>query len=253
MSLVTPQHVALVAAAGGLGGMVNAIAGGGSLILYPALVAIGMPSVDANVTNSVGIWPGYVGNLVGLGPDVALSRGHVARLIAPAVIGSLIGCALLLATPSSSFDVIVPFLVIGAALLLAAQPRLSTLLKAEHVQHRVVVIGSVFLASIYGGYFGGGLGVILLAVLGLCLGTDLKVSNAVKSVLTPLVNVVAVLTFAVFGPVQWTLVAFTAPVALVGGILGGRVAALVSPAALRRIVVAFGLGVGVWLAVRAVR
>jgi len=239
--------------AGCVGGVVNAVAGGGSLVLYPALVAIGMPSVDANVTNSVAIWPGYLGNLVGLGPDVALSRGHVVRLLAPAVVGSLIGCVLLLHTPSSSFDIIVPFLVIAASLLLAAQSRLSDLLKAEHVQHPVVVTIAVLLAAVYGGYFGGGLGVIYLAVLGLCLGTDLKVTNSVKSVLTPVVNIVAVLMFAAFGPVSWTLVAWIAPASLVGSVMGGRLAQRVSAAALRRIVVVFGLGVGVWLAVRALR
>lgn len=253
MPLVTAAHLALAVTAGAAGGVVNAIAGGGSLVLYPALVAIGMPSVDANVTNTVAIWPGYLGNLMGLGPQAHLSRSHVRRLLVPALLGAVIGCVLLLNTSSAAFDVIVPFLVIGAALLLAAQPRLTSVLKAEHAQHRVVLFAAVFLAAIYGGYFGGGLGVILLAVLGLSLGTDIKVSNAVKSVLTPIVNVVAVLAFAVFGPVQWTLVAAVAPAALLGGVAGGKVAARVSEAALRRIVVVFGLSVGIWLAIRAAR
>jgi len=243
---------AVAVTAGLAGGAVNAIAGGGSLVLYPALVAVGLPSVDANVTNTIAIWPGYLGNLLGLGSEVHESRPFVARLLLPSIIGAAIGCVLLLQTPNDSFDVIVPFLVIGATLLLAFGPKLSTLLKAEHAQHQVALLTAVFLASIYGGYFGGGLGVILLAVLGLSLGQGLKVANALKGVLTPIVNIVAVLAFALFGPVHWTLVAAVAPAALIGGTVGGRTVARIDEQRLRQIVVVFGLTVGAWLLFRAI-
>ncbi|CAN5572807.1 sulfite exporter TauE/SafE family protein [soil metagenome] len=252
MTALTLADYLLGAGAALVAGGVNSVAGGGSLILYPALVAVGLPSVDANVTNSVGLWPGYAGNIVGLGPSVSENAGAIRRLAVPSVIGAAAGCALLLVTPSRAFDVVVPFLVIGASLLLAAQPRLKAALNAEHGLHPTVMMVSTGAAAVYGGYFGGGLGVILLAVLGLTLGSGIRVANAIKGGLSLLINTVSVIAFAAFGPVHWTLVAAVAPAALVGGLVGGRFAARVNEVALRRLVVAFGLAVGAWLAFRAV-
>lgn len=231
----------------------NAVAGGGSLVLYPALVAIGLPSVEANVTNSVALWPGYAGNVLGLGGQVGQNAATIRRLAVPSVIGSGIGCALLLMTPSNAFDVLVPFLVISASLLLAAQPRLTSALSTARAQHPASALLATGFAAVYGGYFGGGLGVVLLAVLGLTLGSGLKVANAVKGGLSLLINTVAILAFALFGPVHWLLAIAIAPAALLGGALGGRFASRINEHVLRRIVVVFGLAVGVWLAFRAAR
>jgi uncharacterized membrane protein YfcA len=232
---------------------VNAVAGGGSLILYPALVAIGLPSVEANVTNSVALWPGYAGNVLGLGGQVGQNAATIKRLAVPSIVGSSIGCALLLMTPTGAFDVLVPFLVISASLLLAAQPRLTAALSTAHAQHPAGALLAAGFAAVYGGYFGGGLGVVLLAVLGLTLGSGLKVANAVKGGLSLLINTVAILAFALFGPVHWLLAITIAPAALLGGALGGRFASRINEQVLRRTVVVFGLTVGVWLAIRAAR
>jgi len=239
--------------AGLVGGWVNSVAGGGSLVLYPALVAIGLPSVDANVTNSVALWPGYAGNVLGLGGQVRDNSAVIKRLSIPSVIGSALGCALLLLTPGRAFDVLVPFLVIAASVLLAVQPRLQDVLSAPHAQHPVTLMVTTGLAAVYGGYFGGGLGVILLAVLGLTLGAEMRVANAVKGGLSLLINAVAVVAFAIFGPVHCLLAAIIAPTTLLGGVAGGRFASSVNETSLRRIVVVFGLAVGVWLAIHAAR
>jgi uncharacterized membrane protein YfcA len=240
-------------AAGLAGGWVNSVAGGGSLVLYPALVAIGLPSVDANVTNSVALWPGYAGNIIGLGRQVLDNRATVAKLAVPAVLGAAVGSALLLATPSRAFDIVVPFLVILASLLLAAQPRLQQRLSSSHAQHPLTLLITTGLSAVYGGYFGGGLGVILIAVLGLTLGEGIRVANAVKGGLSLLINTVALVAFAAFGPVHWGLALAIAPATLTGGVVGGRFAASVNEVVLRRIVVLFGLAVGIWLAYRAIR
>ena len=243
----------LSAGAGLIAAVVNSIAGGGSLVLYPALVALGIPTVDANVTNSVALWPGYAGNVLGLGSVVRDNAGAIRRLAIPSCVGAVAGCVLLLITPGRAFDLLVPLLVIGASVLLAVQDRLKSALATEHAQHPVTLLVSVGLAAVYGGYFGGGLGVILLAVLGLTLGSGLRVANAIKGGLSLLINTVSVLVFAVFGPVHWTVVLAVAPATLVGGVAGGRLATTIDEGTLRRVVVVFGLAVGVWLAIRAVR
>lgn len=252
MTDLTSADFAVCVGAGLIGGWINSVAGGGSLILYPALVASGLPSVNANVTNSVSLWPGYAGNMVGLGPAARENAPTMQRLAAPSVIGAVVGCALLLVTPTRAFDLLVPFLVIGASLLLAWQPRLQKALNKDRAQHPATLLISTGLAAVYGGYFGGGLGVILLAVLGLTLGAGLRVSNAVKGGLSLLINTVSVVVFAFFGPVSWALVAAVAPATLIGGLIGGRFASTVDEARLRVVVVTFGLAVGGWLAVRAI-
>ena len=250
---VTFADYVLCVGAGLVGGWVNSVAGGGSLVLYPALVAVGLPSVDANVTNSVALWPGYAGNVVGLGSTFSANTQHLTRLAIPSIVGAVLGCALLLMTPSRAFDVVVPFLVIGASLLLAAQPRLQRALAEGQSLHPAVLLLSVGAAAIYGGYFGGGLGVILLAVLGLTLGSGLQVANAVKGGLSLLINTVSVVAFAVFGPVHWTLALAVVPGSLVGGVVGGRYVSGIEESVLRRVVVVFGLAVGGWLGYRAMR
>jgi uncharacterized protein len=243
----------LCVGAGLIGGSINSVAGGGSLILYPALVAVGLPTVDANVTNSVALWPGYAGNIVGLGALARDNAPAVKRLAVPSIAGAILGCLLLLITPARAFDLLVPFLVIAASMLLAYQPRLTAALSSERAQHPATLMVSIVLAAVYGGYFGGGLGVILLAVLGLTMGSPIRIANAVKGGLSLLINTVSVAVFALFGPVHWTLALVIAPATLLGGLVGGRFAARVDETLLRRIVVAFGLAVGVWLALRAVR
>jgi uncharacterized membrane protein YfcA len=250
---VTAADIVLLSAAALTGGMVNSIAGGGSLLLFPALVATGLGTVAANVTNSVALWPGYVGTLFGLGPLVRTQARRARELAFASVIGAAAGCALLLSTPARAFNVVVPFLVIGASVLVATQPAITRGIGTEHGSHPRTLVIAVGVGAIYGGYFGGGLGVILLAVIGLTVAAPLRDTNALKSIVSLIVATVSLVAFVVFGPVHWTEVAIAAPTALLGGVLGGRIAASVNERALRAAIVLFGLGVGTWLAVRAFR
>jgi len=244
----------LLAGSGLLAGAVNAVAGGGSLILFPTLVATGYGTLEANVTNSVALWPGFVGGVVGFRRELAGQRARAISLSITAAAGSAVGCVLLLATPPSAFDVVVPFLVLAASLLLAAQPRVSTLVGPPSADHRAnarVLYPAVGLAAVYGGYFGGALGVILLGVLALTVHDTLRRLNALKAALSLVVASVTVVAFGLFGPVDWAAVAIIAPAALAGGFLGARVARRLNDRALRWAVVVFGVVVAVLLFLRS--
>jgi uncharacterized protein len=254
-SLDAGDVVSLVGA-GLAGGFVNAIAGGGSLIVFPVMVAAGLGTVPANVTNSVALWPGYLGNVASLREQIAeqwrVERQRVLVMSALAVVGTVAGALLLLATPAAAFDAVVPALVIAATLLLAFGPRIKARL-GHGVQRDGALAAAVVFAGVYGGYFGGGLGVILLAVLGLTYAGTIRAQNAVKALLQIVVSTAALLVFVIGGPIDWAVVGIVAPAALVGGYVGGRLTTMISEAWLRRVVVVFGLAVGIWLAVRAVR
>jgi uncharacterized membrane protein YfcA len=237
-----------------LAGAINSIAGGGSLILFPTLVALGLPSVHANVTNSVAQWPGYIGGIFGFRGEYAGQRGRIGRFGVVAVLGGTVGSVLLLTTPSSAFDVVVPILVLLASLLLAVQPLLTSRLRRadDDAQSRDPgwLYVALFLATVYGGYFGGALGVILVGVLGLALHR-LKLANALKSVLSAITATVTVVVFGFFGPVHWVVVAVAAPASLLGGFLGARVATRIPARPLRVLIVTFGVAVSIYLFLRS--
>ncbi|WAU81146.1 sulfite exporter TauE/SafE family protein [Streptomyces sp. Qhu-G9] len=241
--------VVLIGGAGLVGGFVNSIAGGGSLLLFPALVAGGLGTVAANVTNSVALWPGYLGNVAALRGSSRPSS--VMSLAVVSAVGAAAGCALLLLTPSRTFSVAVPFLVLGASALLAFQPRLRALLGADEGDHRVRLYAGTLAGAVYGGYFGGGLGVILMALLGLTLSAPLAEVSVLKGTLQLVVATVSLVVFALFGPVHWMIALVVAPASLVGGVLGGRLATRLSEPVLRAAVVGFGVLAGVWLGIRA--
>ena len=236
-----------------LAGGINSIAGGGSLILFPTLVALGMGTVAANVTNSVAQWPGYLGGIAGFRAEYTGQRGRLIRFGIVAALGGVAGSVLLLTTPSEAFDVVVPVLVLLASLLLAVQPLLTRrLLQGDGGERRDPrwVYVALFLATVYGGYFGGALGVILVGVLGIALHR-LKLANALKSALSAVTATVTLVVFGLFGPVDWLVVAVAAPASLVGGFLGARIATRIPATPLRVVIVGFGVAVSIYLFVRA--
>jgi uncharacterized membrane protein YfcA len=254
-------HVALLAAAGLAAGTVNAIAGGGSLVTFPALIATGLPAKVANVTNSIAVFPGYVASVAGSRWDLAAlarERGHRGLLeLAPtAVAGTAAGCALLLVTPGRAFDLVVPFLVIGAALVLAYQQRLRQVVghPADLSPRRrtVSLHAMVGLGAVYGGYFGAALGVMYVAALGLVLAESLPRISALKNALSALVGGVTLIVFALFAPVNWVDVGILAPATVCGGYVGARIARRLPARVLRAVIVSFGLVVGAALLVKAV-
>jgi uncharacterized membrane protein YfcA len=247
LDLAIAAGVALVA------GAVNSVAGGGSLILFPTLVALGMSTVAANVTNSVAQWPGYLGGVAGFRGEYAGQGARLVRFGLVAVAGGTTGSVLLLTTPTAAFDVVVPVLVLLASLLLAVQPLITARLKKgeQEVTGRdpLWLHLALFLATVYGGYFGGALGVILVAVLGVGLHR-LKLANALKSAISAVTATVTVVVFGIWGPVDWLVVAVAAPATLLGGFLGARVATRIPTTPLRAVIVTFGLLVAIYLFLR---
>jgi uncharacterized membrane protein YfcA len=250
---VSPAHLVLLVVAGVLSGVVNALAGGGSLLLFPALLAVGFSPLAANVTNSVIQCPGYLGLALGSRLELRGQRGRVLSTTGVAVAGSLVGSLLLLVLPATVFDSVVPALVALASVLLGMQPwlaRRSGQPEAGLPDRRVVLLPAVFLGAIYGGYFGGALGVILIAVLALTAHDDLRRLNAVKGVLSLIIGLVTVVVFAIGAPVDWQAVALLAPTTLVGGFLGAKLAGRLPAPVLRVSVVVTGLAVSIYLFVR---
>lgn len=237
-------HVAAGAAAVGAG-VVNAIAGGGTLITFPALTAVGVPSVHANATNTVALCPGYIGGTWAQRRDLEGQRQGLAPKLVAAALGGLAGGVLLVVTSEAVFRRIVPFLILAATLLLAFQDRLRNALFARRRtsghRHHVLEIIAIAVASIYGGYFGAGLGIIVIAVLGLFSDLPFTRLNAVKQLTSFVVNIFAAGFLVFSGKVEWSFVAVMAPAALVGGNLGGRLAGVLKPLVLRRAVVLLGL------------
>jgi uncharacterized membrane protein YfcA len=248
-------HLFLLVAAGLAAGAINALAGGGSLITFPALIATGLPSVEANVTNSVSVFPGYVSSVFGSRADLSGQRSRVLAIVPAAVVGSVAGCALLLLTPARAFEVIVPFLVLAAAATLAFQDRLRGLVghpRAMSARRATVTLQAVvFFGAVYGGYFGAALGVMYVAALALILDEPLNRINALKNVLSATVGLVTVVVFALFAPVDWLAVAILAPAAMVGGYAGARLARRLPARVLRFLIVAFGTAIGLVLLYRA--
>ncbi len=253
MSLFQFVLVALAAAAAGA---INALAGGGTLISFPALVAVGIPPVAANVTNTVALSPGYLSATFAQLKDL---RGQEKRLwlVAPAgVVGGLIGGYLLLNTGEKLFSELVPYLILLASGLLAVQDpvrgwliRRSGRASASATLEKLVWL-PVGVAAIYGGYFGAGLSVIVLAVLGLVLEDSLTRLNALKQAVSFSTNMAAAIFFVFSGKVVWIVALVMAVGAIAGGMLGGRLAGRVKPATLRWIVVTIGVIVGIIYLVR---
>lgn len=251
---MTPGAALLLAVAGFAAGAVNAVAGGGSLISFPALVASGLPPLTANVTNTVALWPGYLGSATAYRREVLDQRDRLLVLGATAVAGGSAGAVVLLTAPAELFEAVVPALILVGCGLLAVQPRVAARFAratAAGGRDRALDLHlATFAAAAYGSYFGGGLGVILLAVLGIYLADHLQRVNALKSALSLLINTVALVAFALFAPVAWGSVAVVAPASLAGGYLGAGVARRLGAATLRWTVSAFGAVVAAWLALR---
>jgi uncharacterized membrane protein YfcA len=247
----------LAALAGLAAGLVNALAGGGSLISFPALTALGMSPLIANLTNTVALTPGYLGAAWSQRLDLA-GQGQRMRLLVPAAsLGGVIGAGLLLRSDDQLFAALVPWLILFGSALLALQSPLRRLLRPSdgappgptRSQGRpsLPLMGAVTLAAVYGGYFGAGLSVIILAVLGLAYDDSLTRLNGLKQLLSLATNACAALLLMASGRVDWAMALIVALAAILGGALGGAVARRVDAEALRWLVVALGVAVGLWL------
>lgn len=244
--MLTPIQYVLVAFAAFAAGAVNALAGGGTLITFPMLVAVGVPAVAANITNTVALCPGYFGGTLAQIKDLRGQERRLWLLIPVSILGGIIGGFLLLNSGEKLFTYLVPFLILMASCLLAMQDPMRRWLLRRSQSHAAkalpeswVALG-VGLAAIYGGYFGAGLGVITLAVLGMLIDDSLTRLNAIKQATSFSINVAAAIFFLFSGQVVWSVALVMAVGALIGGSVGGRLAGRVQPATLRKLVVTIG-------------
>jgi uncharacterized membrane protein YfcA len=252
----TLSSLVAVAGAAFAAGAVNAIAGGGSLISFPALIAVGLSPVTASITNTVALCPGYFGAALGQRRDLAGQGRRAALLLPIAAAAGIAGGLLLLRTDDSAFDRAVPFLLLIAALLIAVQEPLrrslfGTARAAGEPAGAAARRGEgwaalpIALAGVYGGYFGAGMGVMILAALGIVLAEPLPRLNALKQLVSLVVNVAAAGLFLGSGRIDWTYAGVMAGAALAGGALGGRVASRVPARVLRMLIVVLGVALAI--------
>lgn len=231
---------ALVGAAGLAAGTINAVVGSGTLITFPVLLALGVPPVTANVTNTIGLVPGSFSGSWSYRRELAGQHERLIRLGSASLLGGIAGALLLLVLPAGVFRAVVPVLIILALGLVLMQPWLAV------DQHAVsaaapVLWGAVLLTGVYGGYFGAAQGVLLIAIMGILLDADLQRVNAMKNVLAGLVNGVAGVIFIALAKPDWTYVVIIAVGSAIGGQLGGQIGRRLSPVVLRGIVVVVGV------------
>lgn len=254
MPALSPLEIVGVFGAGLVAGTVNTVVGSGSLLTFPTLLGFGYSPLVANVSNTVGLVPGSISGAVGYRAELEGQRARVRRLSIASLAGGLLGAGLLLLLPSSSFEKVVPFLVLLACVLVVVQPRLAERVAArrQHLghhpdRHEPLLDVGVFLTAVYGGYFGAAQGVILIALLGIFVDEHLQRLNAVKNVLAALVNGIAAVLFVIFAPVAWAPAALIAAGAIIGGQVGAKVGRKLPPNLLRLIIVVVGLIVTVKL------
>jgi hypothetical protein len=255
--MVTVLALAGLFVAAVFAGAVNSVAGGGSLISFPSLVAYGEPAIVANATNTAGIWPGSLSSALAYRRDTRVHADLMLTLLLPSAVGGLLGAFVLVITPPALFDHIVPFLVLFATLLFAARGAIARWTGASSHQEEHVTFGGrvwgflfqLFVAT-YGGYFGAGIGILMLGSLSVIGLRDIHRMNALKTVLGTLINVIAFVFFALKGLVVWHLAGVMAAGSIVGGWVGARTAKRVDPRYLQAFVIAVGIGVSAWLFVK---
>jgi uncharacterized membrane protein YfcA len=237
-----PWREAFLAVAGLGAGFVNGVAGGGTLVSFPVLLALGLPAVRANVTSTIGIWPGYLGGVAGFRPEIRDQLDRLRELAPVAVVGAVAGSVLLLVTPSHAFSRAAPYLVLVACGLFALQPLLAKRLAASGgSQRQFFAQGGTFVACVYGAYFGAGLGVILLAILGIAIPDRLVRTSGLRSMLSLGVNTIAAVVFSIAAHVAWSYAGVLAVTSLVGGYAGARFARRVPTGPLRILIILIGL------------
>ncbi|HZH32245.1 MAG TPA: sulfite exporter TauE/SafE family protein [Pyrinomonadaceae bacterium] len=243
------QGVALFASAF-VAGMINSIAGGGTLLTFPTLIWLGLDAKEANATSTVALWPGLIGGLYGFRRELERSRPLLVRLGLASLSGGAAGAALLIWTPSQTFARLVPFLIFFATLLFMAQEPITRRLRLETApdeRQRGWWTGAIlfqFCAAVYGGYFGAGNGILMLSALGLLGISDIHRANGLKNFLALTLNSAAVIAFAASGLVSWPKALLMASGAMLGGYYGAAIARRLGRTFVRRAVILIGLTIG---------
>jgi uncharacterized membrane protein YfcA len=254
-SLPLGWRISIIFVAGVAAGISNGVAGGGTFLSFPALLALGIPSLQANVSSTVGILPSTFGGIRGFRRELTLHRRLLRDLVPTCVLGSITGTALLLLGSEQTFRSVVPWLIGSATVLFAMSTRITKLLakiqrseEAHAVRRRSLFVG-IFLASVYGGYFGAGLGIMLLAAMAMTLPYDIYVLQGLRSALSLLINAVAAIVFVARGHLAVTAVMVLLVGALIGGWLGTLLIRRLSSTVVRVLVVVIGAATTVKLAI----
>lgn len=244
----------IILVAGVIAGIINVVAGAGTLITFPTLLALGIPPVSANVSNTVGLVPASVTGAIGYRRELAGQWRAVVTMAAFSAVGGIVGGVLLLSLPESSFSAVVPYLLLLAAILCAIQPRVARFVRRHStetsVDTRAVTFGlvlGVLATGVYGGYFGAAQGVILLALLGILWSTDLNRANGAKNVLAGVANIVSAVIFISSGQVDWMIALLVGVGSAIGGMIGARIGRRLPAAVLRLILVVVALTAAVVL------
>ena len=240
--------------AGILAGAINSVAGGGTLISFPSLVAFGESQIVSNATNTAALWPGSLSSTIGYRKDTPLQVGLLLTLLIPSFLGGIFGAWILVSTPPGIFNIVVPFLVLFATLLFAFKDYITRKLRRGTINSEYVSTGSriwgfffqLFVAT-YGGYFGAGIGILMLGSLSIMGLQDIHKMNAIKTALAALINITAFVLFAVKGLVAWDLALVVGLGAILGGYAGARTAKHMDTRILQSFVVVIGLIVSAWL------
>ncbi len=256
-------RLALIVLAAAAGGAVNSIAGGGTLLTFPALIGLGIPALTANATSTVALWPGAVGSMLGYLGELRGARAWAIRFAVPSLVGGLVGALLLLVTPPDRFDALVPWLVLGATGLFLVQRPAMRWMRDRAARRGALGGGSPedpasrppppsalayqFAVAVYGGYFGAGIGILMLAALGFMGFTNIHRMNGLKNWGGLCANIMAAATFAVSGLVDWPVAIAMALGAAAGGYGGSRLAQRVPQERVRQAIIVIGFASGLWL------
>jgi uncharacterized protein len=245
---VTPDpvfHVLIVVLAGALAGGINSVAGGGTLLTFPTLIWLGLPSVSANMTSTIAVWPGSLAGVWGFRRELATVDRRMYALAVPSVAGGILGAVLLRVTPTDVFDWILPFLILFATCLLVAQDALQrrfnfATMRDPRSHWLSWTMLFQFGVAVYGGYFGAGIGILMLAALSLMGHTDIHQMNGLKNLFAVCINGVASLYFAVTGDIYWGDAALMAAGSVAGGIGFAALFRRLGRQTVRRVVIAVG-------------
>lgn len=243
----SPLALGIAFLAGGIASAINAFAGGGSLISFPTLLWLGLPDINANATNSVALWPGSAAGAFGYRKYFAKTKHLLIKLIWPTILGSTLGAYLLVLTSEEAFQAIVPFLVLVAVLLLAFQNKIKEMASKRNL-HAGVWTGIIlqFLVSLYGGYFGAGMGIMMLGIMSLFVDGDMNELNALKNWLAVIINFGASVILIMQGLVLLLPAIALMAGALIGGYFSAYFTQRVPSETLRKVIVVYGLLMSLW-------
>jgi uncharacterized membrane protein YfcA len=248
------SHWTLIFGASVLAGLINSVAGGGTLVTFPTLVWLGQPPIIANATNTAAIWPGSLGSLWGYRRELRSTKRQLYMLVIPSLVGGIIGAILLKHTPPGVFAKLVPFLILFATLLFTVQGTVQRWLRLHELHRDEVTPGWMFMAglfqfavAVYGGYFGAGIGILMLAALSVLGLTEIHQMNGLKSLFAMCINAVAAFYFMASGLVAWNVAAVMAVGATTSAYGGAGIARRLDPRVVRRIVIGIGFAMTISL------